>query len=119
MEDLDCICIDDIIKKTYSELIVKTINEIKVCNGCLINHSSQHQHDCIVKTSEEIYEDWYFEALEVITPEALALKCLQVVGHSFLEIIGEIKESKGFMNSVFTYGKLLYTENDSEATGFS
>jgi hypothetical protein len=63
--------IGDILLNCYAEEITSAITSmvLKNCNGCLIDHPSQRQHDCLMMEADERL--WlYFDAALVSVSEA-------------------------------------------------
>ena len=61
--------IGDILLNCYAEEITSTITSmvLKNCNGCLIDHPSQRQHDCLMMEADERLWLYFQAALESVS----------------------------------------------------
>lgn len=73
--------------KSYAEEIASNISRLVTenCNGCLIDHPSQRQHDCLMMERDEQLCLYYDRALEKVS-EANVMK-------AFTESLNDIKPS--------------------------
>jgi len=88
---------------------VKCMTVRKNCYGCQINHPSQREHDCIMKTNNDEYEiDFYFEEMlkevkeEDIIRSWLEVMCISNISSQTVALHKQVLESKDFLEVMKT-----------------